>query len=937
MSLSSVRLPSVWVIMLGATMIAATPPAADPPSDSDLPKGVEFVTSVEDITEYRLGNGLQVLLFPDPSKQTTTVNITYLVGSKHENYGETGMAHLLEHLVFKGSTNHPDIPNELTAHGCRPNGSTWVDRTNYFETFAATEENLEWALDLEADRMVNSFIAKKDLDSEMTVVRNEFEVGENYPMRILEERVYSTAYLWHNYGNTTIGARSDIENVPIEKLQAFYRKWYRPDNAMLVVAGKFDTARTLELIQEKFGPIPRPDVRIEHPYTTEPAQDGERTVTLRRVGDTQAVGLAYHVPSALHPDFPAVQALAFLLADTPSGALHKALVETNMAATIRANADQFADPGLLYISAEVRLDRSLDAARDEMIRVVEQFAETPPPAEDVERARTSLLRDWEVTLRNSQWAAIRLSEWRAQGDWRLMFLHRDNLKAVTPRDVHRVAMAYLIPTNLTVGLYIPTEKPARAEIPESPAIAEILGGYAGGEAMAQGEDFDPTPENIESRVIREALPGGLKLVLLPKKTRGETVNLSMSLRFGDEESLRGKARAGEITARMLNRGTKGRSRQQIEDEIDRLKARVFVWGSATGVTGTIEASREHFPDALRLLADLLRNPTFPESELAQLREEVLLQLEESKSDPRSCVWTAFSRHMRPWPRDDVRYTATPDEEIAEVQELTRDELVAFHADFYGATHGEIGIAGDFDPDEIRTLASDLFGGWKNRQPYTRLVSEYQDRPPVLELLETPDKESASFRAGQRLKILDDDPAYPALVLGNFMTGGGFLNSRLATRIRRTEGLSYGVGSFLRADRWDEDGEFGAYAIYAPENDDKLLTAFRDEMASILKDGFTDEEIDEAKSGWLQSQKVSRSQDRELAQRLARREHEGRTFAWDAALEQKIAALTHDEILAAMRDHIDLDKISIVRAGDFAGAGETAGEEVIESVMTEPTQ
>ena len=241
--------------------------------------GVERITSVEGINEYRLPNGLRVLLFPDPSKPTVTVNITYLVGSKHENYGETGMAHLLEHLLFKGSTKHTNVPKELQDHGSRPNGTTWFDRTNYFETFQASDANLEWALDLEADRMVNSFVAKKDLDSEMTVVRNEYESGENSPMNVLQERVMSAAYLWHNYGKSTIGARSDIENVPIDRLQAFYRNYYQPDNAILLVAGKIDEGKTLGLINRYFGGIPRPQRVLQANYTTEPVQDGERRRT----------------------------------------------------------------------------------------------------------------------------------------------------------------------------------------------------------------------------------------------------------------------------------------------------------------------------------------------------------------------------------------------------------------------------------------------------------------------------------------------------------------------------------------------------------------------------------------------------------------------------------------------------------------------------------
>src|SRR5271168_3402429 len=220
--------------------------------------GQTKVTSVEGITEYKLDNGLNVLLFPDNSKPTVTVNITYLVGSRFEGYGESGMAHLLEHMLYKGTDKRKEVMPELRAHGASFNGSTYYDRTNYFETMPYTEENLRFALELEADRMLHSRVSRADLDSEMTVVRNEFEIGENEPTRILEERVLSTAFLWHGYGRSTIGARSDIEHVPIPRLQAFYHLYYQPDNATLVVAGKFDEAKTLAWIKEIFGAIPKP-------------------------------------------------------------------------------------------------------------------------------------------------------------------------------------------------------------------------------------------------------------------------------------------------------------------------------------------------------------------------------------------------------------------------------------------------------------------------------------------------------------------------------------------------------------------------------------------------------------------------------------------------------------------------------------------------------
>ena len=313
------RYPRLSARLVLCLALAVATSAAQTVTAVRLPEGVERVTSVEGITEYRLANGLRVLLFPDPTKPTNTVNITYLVGSKHEDYGETGMAHLLEHLVFKGTPRHPDIPKELQGHGARPNGTTWLDRTNYFEIFQATDANLEWALDLEADRMVNSFIARKDLDSEMTVVRNEMEAGENSPSRVLMERVLSTTYLWHNYGKSTIGARSDVENVPIDRLQAFYRNYYQPDNAILLVAGKFDEPKALALVHKYFAPIPRPARTLRPAYTVEPTQDGERLVTLRRVGDVQEICVAYHVPPGSHPDYAPLDLATQILNDTPSG------------------------------------------------------------------------------------------------------------------------------------------------------------------------------------------------------------------------------------------------------------------------------------------------------------------------------------------------------------------------------------------------------------------------------------------------------------------------------------------------------------------------------------------------------------------------------------------------------------------------------------------
>jgi zinc protease len=881
------------------------------------PRGIERVTTVEGITEYRLSNGLRVLLFPDPTKQTITVNITYLVGSKHENYGETGMAHLLEHLLFKGTPRHPNIPEELTAHGARPNGTTSMDRTNYYETFAATEENLRWALDLESDRMVNSFIAKKDLDSEMTVVRNELEKGENEPPRVLLYRIFATAFLWHNYGKSNIGERSDLENVPIDRLQAFYKKYYQPDNAVLVVSGKIDEAKTIELANEYFGKIPKPARELPKIYTLEPVQDGERMITVRRVGDTQLVSAAYHIPSSSHPDAAAAAILSQILGDTPSGRLHKALVEEKKAGAVFNQTIYLSDPCLLIVGALLRQEQSLDAARDTLLQIVEDIAKNPVTKEEVERARLQFLKEIEFALSSSEIVGLALSDWIAMGDWRLLFLSRDRLRKVTPEDVQRVATTYLKSSNRTLGLFIPTQKPDRAEIPSPPDVLAMVKDYKGDAKVEAGENFDPSPANIDARTFRISTPGGLKLALLPKKTRGATVVANLTLGMGDEKSLMNQSAPARLAALMLDRGTARRSRQEIKDEFDKLKAQVSIIGGESTVSVTIETVRDNLPAVMKLVAEILREPSFPANEFEQLKQEELAHIESQRSEPTVVASIAMQRHTKPYPKGHPKYVYTIDEAIAELKAVELTELKKFHSEFYGAQNGELAVVGEFNDKEITRLATVLFGNWKSQRPYKRISDSYKDVAIRNQALETPDKANAFFVAAITLNMRDDDPDYPALVLGNYMLGGGFLNSRLATRVRQSEGLSYRVGSQLDVSSIDKSGTFSGYAIYAPQNAAKVEAAFKEEISRALKDGFTADEIKTAKNGWLQSRQVTRAQDRELAARLRAFAHLNRTLEWDAKFEKEVEALTSEQITAAMRKHLDPAKLSIIKAGDFA--------------------
>jgi zinc protease len=887
----------------------------------------EKVTSAEGITEYKLANGLKVLLFPDPSKQTITVNITYLVGSRHEGYGETGMSHLLEHMVFKGTKEkHKEVAKEISDHGAQFNGTTWLDRTNYFETFASTDENLDWALDMEADRMINSRISKSELETEMTVVRNEFESGENDPGSVLMERVVSTAFLWHNYGNSTIGARSDIEKVPIENLQAYYRKYYQPDNAVLLVAGKFDPTKTLKLINEKFGVIPRPERVLTKTFTAEPTQDGEREVTLRRVGDVQQVGMAYHIPSGLHPDYIACDVLVDLLTDAPSGRLYKALIDTKKASSQFGYTMQLKEPGLVYFGAEVLKSKSVDSVKNSMIETIEQFALKAPTQEEVDRIKTKGIKNIELLLNNAQRVGVGLSEYIAQGDWRLLFHTRNQLEKVTVADVQRVAAKYFKSANRTSGVFYPTEKPDRAEIPEAKEPEEVLKDFKGKAAVAEGEAFDPSPSNIDARTKTDKI-AGVSLALLPKKTRGNSVYARLTLRFGDEKTLLGTATAADLAADMLTKGTAKHTRQQFQDELDKLKARVSISGEARQANVSIETTRENLIPALKLVAEALKQPIFPADEFEKLKQENLTQIEGQKSEPQAKAMDVLGQwRSGHYPKNDVRYQPTMAEQTERYSAAKLEEAVAFYKGFYGASNATFAAIGDFDEAAVKAFIKAELADWKSPKTFTRVVDKFKENGGQVKSIETPDKANAFFLAYQPLKMSDSDPNYAAMELSNYMLGGGSgLSSRLMNRIRQKEGLSYGVGSQFVASPLDQSGAFLGYAIYAPENIAKLEAAFKEEIEKVLKEGFTQKEIDEAKKSWIQAKQVTRSQDNALVGTLNTNLYLGRNLKWSEELENKVKNLTSEQILEAARKTIDLSKMSFIKAGDYEGAAKKMAE------------
>lgn len=880
------------------------------------PAPPEKIRTVEGITEYSLENGMKVLLFPDASSPKVTVNLTLLVGSRHEGYGETGMAHLLEHMLFKGTPTHQNIPKDLQSRGAQFNGTTWYDRTNYYETLPASEDNLEFALKMEADRMMNSYVKAEDLASEMTVVRNEFERGENSPSRMLMQKVMASAFEWHNYGKSTIGNRADIERVPVDRLKKFYKKYYQPDNAVLIVAGKFDQAEALKLINQYFGTIPRPERKLDKTYTEEPAQEGERILTLRRIGEVPSVGVVYHIPAAAHKDMAALDVLESTLTDDPSGVLYQALVKTKKASSVSGSIFALHDPGVLRLMVEIVKGNDPQVILGILFDTLQEVRDKGISAENVARAKEKLLKQYEQAENNSSRLAVELSEWVAMGDWRLRFLYRDALEKVTPEDVKRVADEYLRANNRTVGIFEPVKESQKVAIPQVADIEKMIGDYKGREGVAMGEDFDVSPENIDKRTTVKTLPGGVKVALLAKKTRGEEVNLRMTLRYGSLENLQGKRTACEFLPVIMKRGTKNKTRQEIEDELNKLRAQLSLSGSAGEVNVGIKTRKESLGKVLEILKEILREPTLPASELELLKTQQIAMLEKQKTDPQSRAILSVRRQLRPYSEQDPRYVPDIDQEIARVKSLSQSDLQSLYENYLGASVGEIAVVGDFSEEEVYSQLGSVLENWKSEAAYAHIPAEAHEIPGKLTEIIIPDKANAFYFGGLTFPMNSTSPDYPNLIVAGSVLGSSGLSSRLGDRVRQKEGLAYGVGAFIHADTIDMRGSISLYASCNPDNMEKVETAIKEELALLISKGITKEELANAQKGYLEKQEVSRTSDASLASILTTNLFADRNMTYYSELEQKINAVTADAAQQAFAKYIHPENLIIVVSGSL---------------------
>ena len=900
--------------------------------------GFTHVKTVGAIDEYRLNsNGLQVLLMPEHSSPTLTLMVTYRVGSRNEVTGTTGATHLLEHLMFKGSKNYNrekgnNVDQILERTGAQYNATTWTDRTNYYANMG--REHLDTVMALEADRMRNLLLRESDRQPEMTVVRNEFEMGENSPIQALYKELYQTAFVAHPYHHSTIGHRSDIEKVSIDKLRAFYDTYYWPNNATITVIGDFEPAQALALVKKRFGIYPRSPKAIPEIYTEEPAQTGARRTIVKRPGELGVVAISHKIPPSTHPDFPAVLMMSAILADGKNSRLYQTITNQNLATGAEADVGIFRDTSLHTVFAPLAPNVKHEEVEKRILQEIERLKKDGATAAELQAAKAKNAADSAYKLDGSFGIAGQLNEFIAAGDWTLFYRLDTALQNVTLADVQRVAQKYLQEDTSTTGWFVPvkangekekSEKVASLNVHDAiqpayyrdPRLKNSTNTMQKGAANAQPASATAeisTKNNIADKVQRSTIAGtGIDFLAYPMGVKN-VVTLRATFPAGRSQQLHRGANPAipTLTAMLLDEGTTTQDKFAITQKLEAVGASMAFSAGNDLLSVSAQMLKKDMPLVLGLMAEQLRTPAFHPEEFAKAKKKLIAGLQRSLESTDSRASDAYNRRI--YPQGHLNHGLSNEEALAAIEAATLDEVKAFHQTYYGTAAMKLVMTGDIDVAATQSVLAQVFAGWNNGQPLPQTAQPAPSSQAAVLDVKMDGKTSVSVILGQPTGLRYRDPDYHALRIATAILGSGFTGRLMAT-VRDQEGLTYSIGASLQNDTF-HDGDWHIGASFAPELLEKGIASTRYQLKKWFDAGVTEAEVRDRKSNLIGAFQVSLATTGGMASALVGAVNRGYEPRWLDELPAHLEAITTPQVNAAIRQYLKPENMVLVKAGSF---------------------
>lgn len=877
----------------------------------------EFIKSSGGIDEYRCTlNDLSVLLMEDHSAPVVTFMVTYHVGSRNEAIGHTGSTHLLEHMMFKGSKNYnkekgDSIWTVLQDIGAQINATTWMDRTNYFVLLPS--EHLGNAIAIEADRMRNLLLRDKDRQPEMTVVINEFERGENDPFDTLDKNIWATAYQAHPYHHSTIGWRSDIEGVSTERLREFYDTFYWPNNATVTIIGDFNKDDALQMVLDNYGAIPKSPHEIPEMYTTEPEQEGARRFVIKRSGQMGIIGIAHKTPEGLHKDNYAIQILSRILGGGKSGRLYKKIVDKGLATRVSMWDFPFRDNGLFITYAFLTPGTKHEDVEKIILDEYELLKNKGVTNKEVARARGQIRAEQAYSRDGSYSIASNLNEALATGDWTYYTNYLENINKVTKADIERIVKTYLIENKSTTGYFIPeiAGGGGGGGTPETQKVHQPYNYISEQEENSDGGVVSET--KIADRIIEQTPIDGIRLLTMKPGVK-DVVTITGSFLGGDQYSPQANMMIADLTAAMLDKGTKNKSKFEIADKLETVGASISFSSGQYHVRFNAKCLKADIPLVLSLLAEQLREPAFNKEDLKTLKTRLVANLKRDKEDTGKQAGGAFLRKL--YPKNHPNYAYKIDNRIKMVNDIMPASLKYYHKTFYGLGNMTIVAVGDVDSEAFNSEISKSFGGWKtsplDKKEATLTANQVKAGTEYVTIKE---KTSADIYIGLPIGIDRNHEDYYPLMVGTYILGGNF-SARLMQTVRDEQGLTYSIQSWVGGIDNGNDGYWVTGGSFAPQMVDRGYKATIEQLAKWVESGITKAELTAKQSTITGSYKVGLATTSGLAGQILTNAERGRPNSYLDNFPEFINALTMNQINNVIQKYIDKDRMFFVAAGSL---------------------
>ncbi len=916
------RFPALFAVLLATLGWSARLPAAPVVAD-----GFTFVKTVGSIDEYTLdANGLQVLLLPDHSSPTLTFMVTYRVGSKNEVTGTTGATHLLEHLMFKGSPAYNDakgnsVKQYLERIGGNYNATTWLDRTNYYANIGS--EHLDGYMAIEADRMRNLWLHEEDRRPEMTVVRNEFERGENSPFSALIKEVFHSAYVAHPYHHSTIGWRSDIEKVSIDKLREFYDTYYWPDNATATIIGDFEPGAALAMVKKYYGVYPRAPRPIPQVYTEEPDQTGPRHIVVKRAGQLGVVAIAHKIPAATHPDFAAIRVLSDILADGKNSRLYRSLTDKNLTTGVQNIAFGNHDPSLHFLFIPLAPGATHEQVEKITVDEIERLKQDGVTDAEVQAAVAKSLANTAFKRDGSFAIAGSLNELIAAGDWTLFYGLDEATRKVTAADVQRVARKYLNVDQSTTGWFIPTSV-GGAPAAKPAAKPSLMDGPYYYRTPGESDALEPSPAvetggpaaapstggaKIAPRAVRTKI-AGVDVIAYPTGVK-DVVTIHASLPAGDALAGDGNPAIPTLTGMLLDQGTTTQDKFAIASKLESVGAEISFGVNNELTEIKAKCLKQDAALVIGLIAEQLRSPAFSAAEFEKARKHYAGSLKRQLEDTSFRATEAFTRAV--YPPGHPNYHPAPEEMLAAIESAKLEDVVAFHKKFYGPAHLTFVVVGDLDLPQIQADVAQSFAGWTGGVALVPPAKVTETDAKREQNVFMADKTSVTVIMGQASRLRYSDPDYQALKLGTFILGSGGFTSRLMSSVRDKEGLTYGISSRLSHDMFS-DGDWKIEATFAPALLEKGIASTKRQLQQWYDTGITPAELERDKEGLVGDFKIGLATTDGMAANLMAAVNRGYDVNWLDEFPVRVNALTPAQVNAAIKKYLKPDDMFIIKAG-----------------------